>query len=309
MRVKIVVDPPKDVRPEGAIRCDVAWKLYLPESMGDLPDDDSTRLIKFNNWLWWELSSRLGYLKPNKPEDVWLLTPPLTDSAAAYLVRICSIWSGEVYVIEGTDGRMDLNRPGPNMWNPPIANVLQKEVKDPSFSKFVSEGDGHMNRFITPLLGSTKAFVRIYEIPPDGTYARMHSHTAREEMYLVLKGRGTVRYGYGSREISEGDLISKPLGPDVSTQLLADKGVQLRILDIEIWQDVTRMSKDLVHYPDHGELDLFGPGWNLMIPDRNIFPIDDAMNNYGTGYERNADGSWVPKDVPGLSRRNRDAES
>ena len=48
-------------------------------------------------------------------------------------------------------------------------------------------------------------------------------------------------------DISQGDLISKPLGPDVPTQLLADRGVPLRILDTEIWPDSTRTAKDVVH--------------------------------------------------------------
>ena len=45
-------------------------------------------------------------------------------------------------------------------------------------------------------------------------------------------------------------------------------GNDLRILDVEILQDLNKRSKDLVHYPNHGELDLFGEGWSIMIPMR-----------------------------------------
>ncbi len=306
MPVKIIVDPPKSVRPDGAIRCDVAWKLYLPEFMGDLPGGGGSDLVRFNNWLWTELGSRLGYLRKDAPENVWLLTPPLTDAALNYLIRICSIWSDEVFVLSNENGTVNLEARGENRWKLPVYNLLDGAQGEPSFERLSEETDGKSETAITPVLGSTKSFMRTYVIPPGGTYARMHSHTAREETYIVLRGKGTVRYGGHSSDIREGDMVSKPLGPDVSSQLLADKGESLRILDIEIWPDPSRSAKDLVHYPDHGELDLFGPGWNLMIPDSTIFPaLEDAMKNYSSGYIRKSDGSWEPKDIPGFRTRKK----
>lgn len=308
MAVNIIVDPPKSVRPEGAIRCDVAWKLYLPEYMGELPAYGGAELVGFNNWLWNELGHRIGYIKKDNPENVWILTPPLTEAALSYVVRICSIWSDDVFVIRNEKGKVDLEAKGENRWTAPICNVKAEYPDDPAFERFTSCGHkaGETEMSVSPLLGATRSFMRIYNIPQGGTYARLHSHTAREETYIVLKGKGTVRYGGHSAEISEGDLISKPLGPDVPSQLLADRGEPLRILDIEIWPDRSREAKDVVHYPDHGELDLFGPGWNIMIPDSVAYPSEeDAMKNYSSGYFRNADGTWEPKDIPGFRTRER----
>lgn len=303
MSVNIVIDPPRNVRPDGAIRCDVAWKLYLPDEMGDLPEGGGSGLVRFNNWLWTELSDRLGYLKKDLKSEIYLLTPMLTDAAREYLVRICSIWSDDVRVLESTGGEVNLGNKGENRWRLPVFNLQDGSKDDPSVSKFTEEYEGLRETSISPLLGSTRSYMRTYVIPPNGTYARMHSHTAREETYIVLEGKGSVRYGGHIADIKEGDLISKPLGPDVPSQLLADKGVPIKILDIEIWPDSTRQAKDVVHYPDHGELDLLGPGWHIMIPDKNLHSARDAFANYHTGYERNADGSWVPKEVPGLRPR------
>lgn len=304
MPVNIIVDPPKSTRPEGAIRCDVAWKLFMPDFMGDLPPGAGSAVTAFNNWLWSELGKRQGHLRESE-ETTWILTPPLTEPALDYILRICSIWSNTVYVIKSENGAVNLESKGENQWKAPIYNLHDGQKDSPVFSRAtISDKDG-TTTFISPLLGSTKSFMRLYTIQPGNTYARMHSHTAREEMYMVLNGKGSVRYGKHKIDLREGDLVSKPLGPDVSSQLLADKGETLRILDIEIWPDPTRGSKDLVHYPDHGELDLFGPGWDLMIPDENIQPFGDAMENYSSGYHRNKDGSWTPKDVPGLKTREK----
>lgn len=310
MAIIIVIDPPKDVRPEGAIRADVAWKLYLPDSMGDLPGQDGTRqMVWFNNWLWGEFSTRLGYLRKDGPDPVWILTPPLTEAALSYLVRTSSIWTDEVHVVRSENGSIDLENRGENVWKVPSVNILESDASDPAMENLRINEEGLTDQFLSPLLGSTRSFMRVYLIPPGGTYARMHSHTAREETYIVLEGKGTVRYGKSSSEITKGDLISKPLGPDVPTQLLADRGESLRILDIEIWPDTTRMSKDLVHYPDHGELDLFGPGWDILIPDKAVFPIKDSMKNYDTGYTRNVDGTWEPRDIPGFKKREHHPDS
>ncbi len=306
MSICVIIDPPKEMRPEGAIRCDVAWKLFLPEFMGDMPDLDHMRLLsKFSNWLWSELGDRLGYLKPEKDEKVWLLTPELTEAARSFIIRTCSFWHDELYVYEKINGKHDLDAQVENSWKVPVANLLSADSDDAALKRFTGEDDEGYVKFITPLLGETKTFMRVYEIRPGGTYARMHSHTAREESYLVLRGKGKVRFGAATVDIREGDIISKPLGPDVPSQLLADASESLRILDIEVWPDSTKRSKDVVHYPDHKELDLFGPGWNFMIPDSDIFPFKDAMENYSRGYERKADGTWEPKDVPGFKRRDK----
>ncbi len=305
MAVKIIVDPPKEVRPAGSIRCDVGWKLFLPDMMGDIPSDSAGRFVHFSNWIWWELSARLGYMRSEVADPVWIITPQLTEAGLDYIVRICSIWSPEVYAYYPKDGNADLAANGKNLWTPPVVNVMNDDPRDPAVRKLISREGDLVYRYLTPLLGSTKAFYTIYVIPPGGTRSRMHSHTAREEVYIVLEGKGTVRYGDHTIDISEGDLISKPLGPDVPTQLLADRGVPLRILDTEIWPDPTRTAKDVLHYPDHGEIDFLGPGWDVMIPDKAMQSSRDSFANYDKGYERNPDGSWTAKDVPGFRRREK----
>ena len=304
MPIKLIVDPPKDVRPEGAIRADVAWKLFMPEDMGDIPAEWKKNQESFKHWLWVELSRRLGFLHES-PETVYILTPRLTEAGKDFLVRTCSFWSNQVFALSGKEGKFDLEQEGENLWIRPVLNVHGIPGDNPVLKKIATTHHKSFHSLLSPLLGSTRSNIREYVIPPGSTFARFHSHTAREELYMVLAGKGSARIAGHRVDISEGDLISKPLGPDIPTQLLADKGIDLRILDFEIWPDAEKNSKDLVHYPDHGELDLFGEGWNLMLPSEAIIGVEDSMKNYDTGYVRHRDGSWEPKQVEGFKKRER----
>ena len=305
MAIKILIDPPKKVRPEGAIRADVGWKLYLPDSMGDLPQSARGRLEPFRHWLWWELSTRLGFLKRDSATTVHIHTPPLTEEGNDFLMRTCSFWSDEVYAVSPSNGEYDPDMVGENIWTAPVVNVKEDHNDDSALGKMTEVSDEEPYTPFSQVLGATKSSIVTYTIRPGKTFSRFHSHTAREELYLVLKGRGSARIGGHKVEIREGDLISKPLGPDLSSQLLADLGEDLKIMDVEIWPEDERKSKDLVAYPDHGELDLFGEGWNFMIPSDAINSFKDAMENYSTGYRRKLDGSWEPKEIPGFEKRKK----
>lgn len=304
MSIRILIDPPKDVRPEGAIRADVAWKLFMPDTMGDVPEEWRNNSEWFKRWLWNALSRKLGFLHPQSTE-VYILTPELTPAAREFIVRTCSFWTNQVYVVERVNGVMDLEQTGENLWIAPIVNAFNVPDDSAILNKIAGTHDGVFHSLLSPLLGSGRTNIRTYSLAQGRTFARFHSHTSREELYLVLGGKGSIRIADHTIEIKEGDLVAKPTGPDIPTQLLADRGTELKILDIEVWPDPEKNSKDVVHYPDHRELDLFGEGWDIMIPSDSIMGVEDSMHNYDTGYERHLDGSWTPKEFPATRRRKK----
>lgn len=303
MPITILDDPDKTVRPEGAVRCDVAWKLFLPDLMGDVKLAKSRDVARFTAWLWNELSDRLGSLRMNRADEVFVLAPSLTDEASELLVRICSMWSDEVYVVRKPNDRTDLKNRGENAWIAPKANVYNGADRSPLLKSQSLEHHDSITMFLMPALGSTRSFMRTYLIRNGMTYARLHSHSAVEEHYLILKGKGTLRYGRNIVDVREGDLVSKPVGPDNFTQFVADRDSELKILDIEVWPDTTMGSKDVVLYPDHKEVFFRGQGWSAIVPSEDMFSADDFQENYDTGYERRKDGSWVSKSVPGVPDR------
>jgi uncharacterized cupin superfamily protein len=292
----------KKVKVEGQpIRVDLAWDLFLPSSDGDLPEGKVQDIDMLKNWLWRQLGRKLGYLKNDKSIPVTVLLPKLTKAGLDFVVRTCSFWSDEIYLLPESKGTARKN-----LWTAPVVNVFDVPGKSDSLSKLTSLHHRTMHSLLSPILGSGKSNIRTYLIPPGMTFARFHSHTSREEFYLVLEGKGNVRIGGHKLEVKKGDLISKPTGPDLATQFLADLGKDLRILDVEVWPDIDKRSKDLVHYPDHGELDLFGEGWNMMIPDEAIHGVEDSMKNYEVGYFRHIDGSWEPREMPGFTIRKKE---
>ncbi len=305
MSIRVLIDPPKEVRPAGAIRADVAWKLYLPDSMGDIPKVWMEKEERFKYWLWTELSDRLGFLKEHEEGDHYILTPDLTAAGEDFIARTCSLWSNHVYIVRGNGSSFDLNREVENSWVPPLVNIFDPGASSETLKKIIMKDERRTHFLLSPILGSGRTNMRVYEINPGHTFARYHSHTAREELYLVLEGKGSARIAGYKIDVRRGDLIAKPTGPDIATQLLADKGEPMRVLDVEIWPHEDKQDKDLVRYPDHGELDLFGPGWEVMLPSESVMSLEDSLRNYHSGYVRKSDGSWEPRELPGYRKRER----
>ena len=108
-----------------------------------------------------------------------------------------------------------------------------------------------------------------------------------------------------TRHLRKGDIVSKPAGPDLTSQIIADRGQGVRILDIEVWPDSSGISKDLVYYPDQRELLLRGGGWSSIIPSDSMIDPSDFMHNYEKGYERKIDGSWESSEAPGYETRKK----
>jgi hypothetical protein len=86
-------------------------------------------------------------------------------------------------------------------------------------------------------------------------------------------------------------LIGKPTGPDLTSQILADRGEAVTILDLEAWPDARQDTKDLMYYAEFGEIQLHGSGWGAMIPDAALYSAKDKSGHYFMGYRRNLDGT------------------
>ena len=302
-QILIIEDPPKALRPKGALRADVAWKLFLPDTLGDISSTGRRGAEKLTTWIWNELSEKMGYMNPDSRDQVVIICPGLTPKAKEYVLRTCSFWSDEIY-IPGINGEeIDMNNKGENLWLPPIVNVINVPDKQGALSIFHEDSPDGNATMLSPLLGSAHSFVRVYSIYPGKTYSRFHSHSLREEFYLILEGKGSVRIGNHKTEVRKGDLIAKPTGPDTPTQLLADLNETMRVMDMEIWPQKRPDAKELVSYPDHNELLFLGSGWNSAVPGDVMISARDLFNNYKTGYIRKMDGTWEPSEVPGFRTR------
>ena len=56
-----------------------------------------------------------------------------------------------------------------------------------------------------------------------------HCHHGNDEMFMILAGAGTVRFGADTFPVEAGDVVVCPAGgPETAHQLIADRGVELR---------------------------------------------------------------------------------
>ena len=277
------------------IRADLAWDLFMPGHPGGLPDGQGRRVYPFSNWLWDELGMVGGYLNRNAGDSIFMAIPELSLSGRDFIVRICSMWADEVFML----GKEE------NVWIPPLVNLFHEKDMDEAEKRLTEKEDGGYERFFMPLIGPSRSYFRLEKISPGNSSARLHSHSAVDEYYLLLKGKATLSIGTKSIQVDPGTLIGKPTGPDLSSQLIADRGEEIEVLDMEIWPDRYNNTKDLILYPEHGELLMRGTGWRSVMPWITASDTRDFLENYDTSYIRNADGSWSPAKFQGHKERKK----
>ena len=111
-----------------------------------------------------------------------------------------------------------------------------------------------------PLVGAKDLGCSYDVVPPGKCACPFHSHRAEEEMFFVVRGEGTLRYGGDTRKIRAGDVICCPTGgPETAHQIVNDSDAPLAYLSIS-----TRMPAEVCEYPDSGKVGAFGPGLRHM---------------------------------------------
>jgi uncharacterized cupin superfamily protein len=76
---------------------------------------------------------------------------------------------------------------------------------------------------IGPLLGAKDLGYSYDVVPPGKCSCPFHSHRAEEEMFFIVRGTGTLRYGNETRRVRAGDVICCPVGgPESAHQIVND---------------------------------------------------------------------------------------
>jgi uncharacterized cupin superfamily protein len=289
-----------DKAPPGAIRWDRAWELFNPDHPGDVEKPVGRWITMMAGWAWSALGQRLGRTGSRRGEVVTFVVPNLTPAGEEFVVRVASFWTDEVVYVDGAG-----TASGPNLWTPPVANIHRTEAAGALGQAMTEEDGGDRVVSLFGILGFGRMRATLETIAPGHATARLHSHSSVDEYYLVVAGRATLRFGAHDLPVGAGDLIGKPTGPDLSSHIMANLGQPITVLDMEVWPDARLDAKDVVHYPDFGELYFRGPGWWDVAPDRSLGSARDLRENYDRGYERGRGGDWTPKDIPGTPPRER----
>jgi len=132
------------------------------------------------------------------------------------------------------------------------------ELKLEQFSK----GDAFESASVRigPLLGAKDIGYSYDVVPPGKRACPFHSHRGEEEMFFIVKGRGTLRYGSETRKIRAGDVICCPTGgPETAHQIVNDSDAELAYLSVS-----TMLPAEICEYPDSGKVGAFGSGMRHM---------------------------------------------
>ena len=127
---------------------------------------------------------------------------------------------------------------------------------------------------IGPLLGAKQLGYSYDVVPPGKRSCPFHSHRGEEEMFFIVKGEATLRYGAETRKIRAGDLICCPTGgPETAHQIINDSQAELAYLSVS-----TMMPAEICEYPDSKKIGAFGGGLRHMTRTQDALDywVDEA---------------------------------
>ena len=119
-------------------------------------------------------------------------------------------------------------------------NFLEDEPWDEADDDVRRRWFGHP--FRTDLLGAS-----LTELLPGAEGGPLHLHYGVEEMFFVLSGTPTVRTPEGEEQLSPGDVVYFPEGPDGLHTFSNPTAEPARVLGIS-----TKRFPDVVAYPERG---------------------------------------------------------
>ena len=113
---------------------------------------------------------------------------------------------------------------------------------------------------VGPLLGARDLGYSFDVVQPGKVSCPFHSHRAEEEMFFIVRGTGTLRYGSERRKVRAGDFICCPVGgPETAHQIINDSDEELAYISVS-----TNMPAEICEYPDSGKIGGFAKGFRHM---------------------------------------------
>jgi uncharacterized cupin superfamily protein len=135
---------------------------------------------------------------------------------------------------------------------------------------------------ISDQLGAKMLAYNLTEVAPGKRAFPLHCHHANEELFFVLEGNGTLRFGTDEFSVGPGDVIAcPPGGPEVAHQLVNTGSTPLRYLALS-----TTVATDVNQYPDSGKFGVVAgwrPGMRLSDAPFGGFFAEDGRIAYWEG--------------------------
>lgn len=108
---------------------------------------------------------------------------------------------------------------------------------------------------IAGLIGLSKLGATYVELPPGKSACPFHVHHVEEEMFVILEGEGTYRFGEEKHAVKAGDVLGAPCGrADFAHKLTNTGSAVLKYLAISTMSDF-----EVCEYPDSGKFMVSSP--------------------------------------------------
>ena len=146
-----------------------------------------------------------------------------------------------------------------------------------------SERFGAEVRALSPLLGLRGLGCMMVELAPGKRAFPFHNHLGNDEMFVILEGEGTFRFGAQEHPVKAGDVCAAPRGgPDTAHQIVNTGTGTLRYLGISTAND-----PDVVEYPDSGKFAALAiaPGADFFSAHLRFVGRAEASGDYWEGEE------------------------
>ena len=168
------------------------------------------------------------------------------------------------------------------MTDNPVLNIADAKV----FPAGPEGGSDRMGAMVSVLggavgLGGLGCMLTVVE--PGKRAFSYHNHLANDEMFVILEGTGTYRFGGQEYPVKAGDICGAPRGgPETAHQLINTGTGVLKYLGIS-----TKIDPEVVEYPDSGKYAALAmwPGEDFRSAHLRAIHRADSQLDYFDGEE------------------------
>jgi uncharacterized cupin superfamily protein len=135
----------------------------------------------------------------------------------------------------------------------PILNIADADLQErPPDPKMPSGFAGKFAR-ISSVVGGRQLGYNLTVVPPGKRAFPLHSHRRNDEMFFILEGEGTLRFGDRTYPLKKGDVVGCPAGgPEFAHQIINSGAGELRYLSVS-----GNELPEICDYPDSGKTGFF----------------------------------------------------
>ena len=128
----------------------------------------------------------------------------------------------------------------------PVMNIADVPLSDNAHGEAFAAKIGSFGGKIGSNMG-----VMLHVVEPGKKAFPFHAHHMTQELFVILEGEGTYRFGSESYPVKAGDVLAAPTGgPEVAHQIINTGKTTLKYLGISA--NPTGVG-DVVEYPDSGK--------------------------------------------------------